>query len=34
MRLTDERLPEVIAGVKRAAAKISRYLGYKDVPHY
>ncbi|MBB6447713.1 IclR family transcriptional regulator [Bacillus benzoevorans] len=34
MRLTDERLPEVIAGVKNAAAKISRCLGYKDVPHY
>ena len=33
MRLTDERLPEVIAGVKKTAAKISGSLGYKDVPH-
>lgn len=33
MRLTDERLPVVIAGVKKTAAKISSSLGYKNVPH-
>nr|WP_295972890.1 IclR family transcriptional regulator [uncultured Bacillus sp.] len=33
MRLTDERLPVVIDGVKRAAVKISKSLGYKDVLH-
>ena len=34
MRLTDERLPLVIAGIKKAAADISNCLGYKDVPHF
>lgn len=32
MRLTEERIPEIIAGVKNTAAKISRSLGYKGVP--
>jgi IclR family KDG regulon transcriptional repressor len=34
MRLTDERLPIVIEGVKKAALEISHKLGYKDVPHF
>ena len=34
MRLTDERLPIVIEGVKKASLEISRKLGYKDVPHF
>jgi IclR family transcriptional regulator, KDG regulon repressor len=33
MRLTDERLPVVIAGIKNAALEISKSLGYKDVSH-
>jgi IclR family transcriptional regulator, KDG regulon repressor len=33
MRVTEERLPIVIEGVKRAAAEISSKLGYKSVPH-
>ena len=34
MRLTEERLPMVIEGVKKAAAEISSSLGYKNVPHF
>lgn len=34
MRLTDERLPLVIAGIKSAAEEISSCLGYKAVPHF
>ncbi|MEK4538144.1 IclR family transcriptional regulator [Peribacillus sp. FSL K6-1552] len=30
MRLSQERLPEVIAGIKNAAFEISKCLGYKD----
>lgn len=30
MRLDEEKLPKVIAGIKGAAAEISRQLGYKD----
>ncbi|WP_428910933.1 IclR family transcriptional regulator [Niallia sp. Krafla_26] len=33
MRVTEERLPVVIDGVKKAALEISSKLGYKDVPH-
>jgi len=33
MRLTEERLPVVIEGIKEAAFEISRCLGYKDVSH-
>ncbi|MFJ5717909.1 IclR family transcriptional regulator [Neobacillus sp. NPDC093127] len=31
MRLDEEKLPKVIAGIKAAAAEISRQLGYKDI---
>ncbi|WP_071396201.1 IclR family transcriptional regulator [Bacillus tuaregi] len=34
MRLTEDRLPVVIEGIKKAAADISRCLGYKDVSHF
>lgn len=34
MRLGDDRLPEVIEGIKKAAAEISQKLGCKDVPHF
>jgi IclR family transcriptional regulator, KDG regulon repressor len=30
MRLDDKKLPKVIAGIKRAAAEISRSLGFKS----
>ncbi len=30
MRLDEDRLPKVIAGIKSAAAEISKNLGYKD----
>lgn len=33
MRLTEDRLPVVIEGIKSAASEISRCLGYKDVSH-
>lgn len=33
MRLTEDRLPVVIEGIKNAANEISRCLGYKDVSH-
>jgi DNA-binding IclR family transcriptional regulator len=33
MRLTEDRLPVVIEGIKSAAFEISRCLGYKDVSH-
>ena len=34
MRLTEERLPVVIEGIKSAAIEISKSLGYKDVSHF
>jgi DNA-binding IclR family transcriptional regulator len=34
IRLSNERLPEVIEGIKKAASEISSKLGCKDVPHF
>ena len=33
MRLDEERLPQVISGIKRAASDISISLGFKDDHH-